>query len=61
VRPGAPMSTYLIGVALGLQLAGTGADTAQDTAQDTARRVRELAARVQDLAFRYDAGPAGER
>ncbi|MCY1158366.1 MAG: hypothetical protein MOP51_1390 [Citricoccus sp.] len=61
VRPGAPMSTYLIGVALGLQLAGTGADTDQDTAQDTARRVRELAARVQDLAFRYDAGPAGER
>lgn len=59
VRPGAPMSTYLIGVALGLQLAGAGA--AGDTDQDTAQRVRELAARVQDLAARYDAGPAGAR
>ncbi|MGD6978590.1 NTP transferase domain-containing protein [Citricoccus sp. CH26A] len=61
VRPGAPMSTYLIGVALGLQLAGAGGDTDEDTAQDTAQRVRELAARVQDLASRYDAGPAGAR
>jgi molybdopterin-guanine dinucleotide biosynthesis protein A len=59
VRPGAPMSTYLIGVALGFQLAG--ADSEVDNEQDTAQRVRELAARVQDLAFRYDAGPAGER
>ncbi len=59
LRPGAPMSTYLIGVALGLQLAG--ADTRAGAGTDTAQRVRDLSARVQDLATRYDAGPAGER
>ena len=63
VRPGAPMSTYLIGVALGLQLAGvgTGADNEHETAQDTEQRIRDLAARVQDLAHRYEASAAGER
>lgn len=78
LRPGAPMSTYLIGVALGLQLARakvtTGDDrpdggTADDAGAradagagaDTEWRIRDLAARVQDLVTRYDAGPAGER
>lgn len=59
LRPGAPMSTYLIGVALGLELAGTDPDGGTGT--DTAQRVRQIAAQVQDLVTRYDAGPAGDR
>ncbi|QCU78287.1 hypothetical protein E7744_08985 [Citricoccus sp. SGAir0253] len=77
VRPGAPMSTYLIGVALGLQLAEAGAASPADSTPrdgtpagadrpdagrpDTERRVRELAARVQDLALRYGEAPGGDR
>ncbi|MDI3330618.1 MAG: NTP transferase domain-containing protein [Micrococcus sp.] len=63
LRPGAPMSTYLIGVALGLQLAGAdsgaGTGTHTGTDADTAQRIRELTDRVRDLASRYDAGPEG--
>jgi molybdopterin-guanine dinucleotide biosynthesis protein A len=62
LRPGAPTSTYLIGVALGLQLARDGeAGGGGTTAPDTEQRIRDLAARVQDLAYRYEAPAAGER
>jgi len=62
LRPGAPMSTYLIGVALGLQLARDGAAGGRSgAASDTEQRVRDLAARVQDLAYRYEAPAAGDR
>lgn len=59
VRPGAPMSTYLIGVALGLQLAGR--ETGTGAGVDTAQRVQDLATRVQDLVYRYEAPAAGDR
>lgn len=62
IRPGAPMSTYLIGVALGMQLAGGGAGPdAAGTGQDTEQQVAELAARVQQLAARYAETRDGER
>ncbi|WP_313816930.1 DUF6457 domain-containing protein [Citricoccus sp.] len=52
LRPGAPTSTYLIGVAVGLQLAGQ-----ERTAEEISGLVDRLSARVQDLALGYD--PAG--
>lgn len=52
LRPGAPTSTYLIGVAVGLQLAGQ-----ERTPEEIAGLVDRLSARVQDLALSYD--PAG--
>lgn len=57
VRPGAPTSTYLIGVALGLQLAHE-ADPAEPDADDVRARLDGLTARVQQLAART-AGSAG--
>ena len=61
IRPGAPMSTYLIGVALGLRLAGggTGGDGA-GAGQETEQQVVELATRVQQLAARYAEARDGE-
>jgi molybdopterin-guanine dinucleotide biosynthesis protein A len=62
VRPGAPMSTYLIGVAVGLQLARDGVPGGDDHADsDIGQRIHDLAARVQDLAFRYETHADGER
>ena len=62
VRPGAPMSTYLIGVAVGLQLARDGVPGGDDHADsDIGQRIHELAARVQDLACRYETPADGER
>ena len=52
LRPGAPTSTYLIGVAVGLQLAGQ-----ERTPEEIAGLVDRLSARVQVLALGYD--PAG--
>ncbi|MEW1981474.1 NTP transferase domain-containing protein [Citricoccus sp. NPDC079358] len=49
LRPGAPTSTYLIGVATGLQLAGQ-----ERTPEEIADLVDRLSARVQDLALGYD-------
>ncbi|MFB9070049.1 DUF6457 domain-containing protein [Citricoccus parietis] len=52
LRPGAPTSTYLIGVATGLQLAGQ-----ERTPEEIAGLVDRLSARIQDLALGYH--PAG--
>ncbi|GAA1662054.1 hypothetical protein GCM10009791_06430 [Citricoccus zhacaiensis] len=52
LRPGAPTSTYLIGVATGLQLAGQ-----ERTPEEIADLVDRLSARIQDLALGYH--PAG--
>ncbi|WP_413543373.1 DUF6457 domain-containing protein [Citricoccus nitrophenolicus] len=53
IRPGAPTTTYLIGVAVGLQLAG------QDLpAEDVTGLVDRLAHRVQDLASDYEPASA---
>ncbi|NUL48900.1 hypothetical protein F7P69_27410 [Cellulosimicrobium funkei] len=53
IRPGAPTTTYLIGVAVGLQLAGEDWST-----EAVAGLVDRLAYRVQDLASDYE--PAGD-
>ncbi|REE02842.1 NTP transferase domain-containing protein [Citricoccus nitrophenolicus] len=52
LRPGAPTSTYLIGVAVGQQLAGQ-----ERTPEEIADLVDRLSARIQDLALGYD--PSG--
>ncbi|GAA1119548.1 NTP transferase domain-containing protein [Citricoccus alkalitolerans] len=52
LRPGAPTSTYLIGVAVGQQLAGR-----ERTPEEISDVVDRLSARIQDLALGYD--PAG--
>lgn len=49
IRPGAPTTTYLIGVAVGLQLAGEDLP-----AEDVAELVNRLSYRVQDLASDYE-------
>ena len=61
IRPGAPMSTYLIGVALGLRLAGGGTGgNGADAGQEAEQQVVELATRVQQLAARYAEARDGE-
>ncbi|GAA4778990.1 DUF6457 domain-containing protein [Citricoccus nitrophenolicus] len=53
LRPGAPTTTYLIGVAVGLQLAG------EDwSGEDVAELVNRLSYRVQDLASDYEPAAA---
>lgn len=53
IRPGAPTTTYLIGVAVGLQLAGEDLP-----AEDVAELVNRLSYRVQDLASDYEPAEA---
>jgi hypothetical protein len=57
IRPGAPTTTYLIGVAVGLQLAKD--DGGRDwTPEAVADLVDRVSGRIQDLALGY--GPADE-
>ncbi|MFC7402583.1 NTP transferase domain-containing protein [Citricoccus sp. GCM10030269] len=52
VRPGAPTTTYLVGVAVGLQLAG---ESWSDEA--VASLIDRVSSRIQDLALDYDPSP----
>ncbi|NUL49072.1 hypothetical protein F7P69_28315 [Cellulosimicrobium funkei] len=58
IRPGAPTTTYLIGVAVGLHLADEDWSAEDWSAEDVEGLVDRLADRVQDLALDYE--PAGE-
>lgn len=50
VRPGAPTSSYLVGVALGLRLAAQ--SESPETAAPTAEQLDDLSERIRDLVAR---------